>query len=661
MDTALTEEATKLLDRLYNLRGTDSEIIKQIDDETLNSGKEKDKLKTTAEENRTTMEDISHKKVVLETQYASFNNEFKSISGQDFSVIFAELGIEFDIDRIKEMIKSKFPETQESLETKVSSLSIEISECEGKIKEIEDRKAEIDLKKSEAINYQSQLNRMLEEIFNGSEDISKQSVKNLLKAFKFSDEECDELAKMLIFPEDSLFIYDKIQKQNATGKTVSAIVQGAKEAAAALVGEVEETPDKGVIEIPIVSEVPQVEPLFNLVASSQVISDELKGILTEIKLDITKFTKEGLAELEACEKKEYLISNNVILKKLNIWPYSNPSLLADLDLKYKVNQLLDLGKSYEDIAKCWAVLNIDGSKMQSCFNLLTQNGYDLNKIPLIVYLQNPENYLQNINELKKYNYIVDENQKYNNAPDLVGDPINTISILIILKEYGITLTMPDGKLSLCMLNIDPDVLEKRINQYIEAGAGHILTQNPRYLLLDADAILARIRYCQANNIPYITKPDGDYLSYVFSQFEFENVIKKEVDLTEYLFKPWDINKKLTEQINGASEMIKSLNGVTVMENLYPSETATKCIKKLEEIAIQGENEYKVENIFFSKPRVVNNLKKLDLDKNAELFNNPSIDEILLLSLFAGSEKSEEDFMRIAEIIIPKETFGGYGK
>lgn len=686
MVTSLSPEVTRLLDRLYNLRGLDSEIIKAIEAEIANSTRIKEQLKKTAELNGTEMETVAYKKRALEEEYAEFNLAFESIHGQKFSVIFDELEIDLDIDGIKAEIRKKFPETQESLETKLGTLNIEINESEAKIKEIDDRKAEIDLKKDEAVRNQTELNRMLDEIFKGSEDISKQSVKSLLKLFRFTEEECDALAKMLLFPEDTLFIYDRIVSQNINGQTVAQVVQGESKQQ-----EVDQNPNPVEFDADYIAEKSEEDPVFINGADEAVetnfdfgfdpklgnfntdylaekpeeeeptISDELKTVLTESNLDITKFSLQQLTDLESCEIKKVIKVNEDIMRLLDIDPYVNSGLLIDLDLEFKVNQLLDNGKSYIDIRNCLSILDIDANQMQAYFELFTKNNYDLTKIPLIVYVNSPMNFLTNIKELNKRNYFVDDKQIYNNAADLLGDPTDTIAILYLIEKYKLAITNADGKIDLTIINIDPNQFEERINAYCEAGAEDLIAQNPRNLALDANVVLARIKYCQLNNVPYLTKAEGGkYLSYIFDQTEFESVVG-DVSLESYIPKPTDINQLLEDKIAGAKEVIDYItNYSAAIEGMsYQEEDLKRLIDKIESIAITKGNTYYINDISFAKARVIENLRRLDMNTNSILFNYPD-NELAAIALFANTNKTEEEYNIVDELLAPQETFGGKG-
>ena len=521
METAIQLEVKRLLDRLYNFKGNNSEIITQIDSEIAALAEAKNELINKAEANKNALDEIAHKKAILEKEYAYFEKAISPINSESVKTLFDELGIVVDFNEVKAQIETRFPETKEKLETQVNDLNEETTDYSSKIKGIEDHKAEVEIKRMEALKNQKSLAELLEKVFNGNEDISKQSIKGLLRLFNFTEEECDELAKTLLFPEDTLFVYDQIINQ-APGRSVVDIVRTAKTATEGVIIEGNEPEDR------------KYSFDFDDKPVTTVVNNKLDLIFDLLGFDLNQFTKEQRAQLEELPNKDILTTNFELINAMNLSPIESFSLLIDNNLKFKVQQLLDLNKNYKDIKNCLGVLAIDVNTMQKNFDLLGNHGFDLRKIPLIVYVHGPQTYIDNIDILNKYGYNIDDKQFYNNAVDLLIDSALLTANLQIIKEYSINITNSEGKIYLKLLALDSNKLEQNAKQFIEAGIEHIIDQDPMVLANDAGEIIARITYCQENGIPYQTNGlNNDYLSFVFHQSEFEQVLQKPVDITSY--------------------------------------------------------------------------------------------------------------------------------
>ena len=227
----LSLETTKLLDKLYNLRGKDSVVLVEMD-------KQKEKAEKTLK--RTTEEkgDLQDKIAKLETQYEELENQgekLKEVLGgidkNEFATVLDSLKINFDPEDLLAKVKENLPKT-------IDKVSNEQKNCEKELVAVEEEMnnaittiQELGIRKDAAIANQDKLNEYFDLALNGKINITRDSITSLLEQFDFSEEEQREAAKILMFPEDSLFIYDsKINNVDVAGKSISDVINEAKDA-----------------------------------------------------------------------------------------------------------------------------------------------------------------------------------------------------------------------------------------------------------------------------------------------------------------------------------------------------------------------------------------------------------------------------------------------
>ena len=89
---------------------------------------------------------------------------------------------------------------------------------------------ELAVRKETELANQDKLNEYFELALNGNINITREAITSLISQFNFTEEEQREAAKLMMFPEDALYDYDKqYHENNNNGKSISDVLIEAKE------------------------------------------------------------------------------------------------------------------------------------------------------------------------------------------------------------------------------------------------------------------------------------------------------------------------------------------------------------------------------------------------------------------------------------------------
>lgn len=406
----LSLETTKLLDKLYNLRGKDSVVLVEMD-------KQKEKAEKTLK--RTTEEkgDLQDKIAKLETQYEELENQgekLKEVLGgidkNEFATVLDSLKINFDPEDLLEKVKENLPKT-------IDKVSNEQKNCEKELVAVEEEMnnaittiQELGIRKDSAMANQDKLNEYFDLALNGKINITRDSITSLLEQFDFSEEEQREAAKILMFPEDSLFIYDsKLNNVDVAGKSISDVINEAKDAIIedekieeeiiepieevnieeSVAPEIEEEPvvEQAIFNPFVIEDIPVEEnnEIFEEVSNNE----SLEDYLTSLGFNYLEFSSQDLDELKNNLDKETMQKNVELIKEKNIDLdifTDHASLLYDKELIEKVQILLNIGKEPIDIYLNPSILvKYTTEKLNNAIALLTSNGMDPKNVPLMAY------------------------------------------------------------------------------------------------------------------------------------------------------------------------------------------------------------------------------------------------------------------------------------
>ena len=220
-------EVTKLLDKLYNLRGSDSVVLKEMESARELAEATRDR---TTEQKGSLQEKIAglqNDSKELNEQGKELIDVLKSIDKKKFETVIDRLAINFDPEALTEKLNEKLPETIESVNNEIARSEEELVKVEEEMNSAITEIEELGIRKDTAMANQEKLNEYFDLALSGNINITRDSITSLLEQFEFSEEETREAAKILMFPEDALFDYDKRLKDSEK-KSIGEVMQEAK-------------------------------------------------------------------------------------------------------------------------------------------------------------------------------------------------------------------------------------------------------------------------------------------------------------------------------------------------------------------------------------------------------------------------------------------------
>ncbi|HIR75211.1 TPA: hypothetical protein IAB95_06930 [Candidatus Ventrenecus avicola] len=374
----MTVNTEVLLDKLYNLRGSDSEILREMDRQKNKA--EETKNKTTEEKGKlqSDIAELKKQREELEEQGERFKEVLQGIHKEDYETVLKRLKIDFDPNSILEKLEKNLPKTIENVEKDTKEAEEKLIKVEEEMNEAITTIEELGIRKDTALANQDKLNEYVEMALSGRMNITRDSITSLLSEFGFDEEEQRETAKLLMFPEDALFAYDeKVSVKDKAGKTISEVIQEAKSY------EEEE------LTIPEEPQEKEEQETAKALKEEEIVKERLIELLKEYGIDYLDYTSEEIEELLENFDEKTMKENLEYLKnkKLNHDILINHvSILYDRDLKEKIELLISAGKEMLDIYLNPSVLvKYDLKQLQAAISSLVANGMDPKDVPLMAY------------------------------------------------------------------------------------------------------------------------------------------------------------------------------------------------------------------------------------------------------------------------------------
>lgn len=438
----LPNETSALLDKLYNLRGENSYILIEMEKERQIAEETKEKTAREKEDLQQKIASLTNEETLLAEQGAHLRDVLSGINPDDFRVVLDKLNIDFDPEALKNKIDENLPGRIEEVVSATKKAEDELVTVEDEMNSAVTKIDELAIRKETELANQEKLNEYFELALSGNINITREAITSLVSQFNFNEEEQREAAKLMMFPEDALYEYDK-QYQDAQnhGKSISDVLIEAKESVTKPIGEifsdadsnvnnVEETSDDLKNEVSdvdiekISTEISDIlkklednenKPLFDDIkldnlpiennketieeqASNEVkINEETKEDSEETMMDLFKrlglseimFVESELSDLIALDDKRLVEKNVGILNKygINLDVVSdNVNILSDSELEEKINEILETGKTVDDIYFNPSVIKkYDYQGLKDAIELLKENGLDPKKVPLMAF------------------------------------------------------------------------------------------------------------------------------------------------------------------------------------------------------------------------------------------------------------------------------------
>lgn len=235
----LSSETKALLDKLYNLRSEDSYILAEMEQEKEVAENTKAKTAKEKEELQDKISKLTKEESVLAEQGAHLRDLLSDINPLDFKMVLERLNIEFDPVAIKNKIDEALPGTIEEVVNATKEAEEELVKVEEEMNSAITKIDELAVRKDAQIANQEKLNEYFDLALNGNINITREAITSLVSQFNFNEEEQREVAKLMMFPEDALYEYDKeYQDANNTGKSISDVLIEAKESVSKPIGEI---------------------------------------------------------------------------------------------------------------------------------------------------------------------------------------------------------------------------------------------------------------------------------------------------------------------------------------------------------------------------------------------------------------------------------------
>ncbi len=426
----LSLETTALLDKLYNFRGEDSTILIEMDRKRQSALESKERTSKEKSELQTKIADLEAENNELNKQGEQLGIVLAGINRDDFKTVLDRLDIDFEPTLIKETLDKKLPET-------INKISDEINEAKDKLKDVEEEASlaettieEISLKRDAEIVNQKRLNEYFDMALTGDINITRDQIIDLLQQFDLDREEAREAAKLLMFPEDALFEYDRRYNEDTSGKSIKEVIKEAND------NVLDDEPvkveeEKIVIEEPVFgneeyelgntnsfsvedlndTDVNEDSDVIVLDENDEVNDSDLaqtitlelekkeldrenskqsmRDLLNDAGIDYLDIDQFALEELES-KFDEATFKNNInTLKDLGIdldILTENPVLFYDSELKDKIDLLMNNGKETLDIYfNARVLIKYSYDELKEAIDRIKEKGLEPREVPLMAY------------------------------------------------------------------------------------------------------------------------------------------------------------------------------------------------------------------------------------------------------------------------------------
>ena len=374
----LSPEVTRLLDKLYNLRGSDSVVFKEMESAHAKALETKERTTAQKSELQEKIAGLESDSKTLSEQGRKLIDVLKAIDKNAYATVIDRLHINFDPEALVATLDEALPETIDKVNEDIKSSKEELvkveDEMNGAITTIE----EIGIRKDAAVANQEKLNEYFDLALAGNINITRDSITSLLEQFDLSEEETREAAKILMIPEDALYDYDAKVKESEK-KSISEVMQEARSQ--------EEAPRVEKVEIK--EEVALEKKEEPVVIEKKYDREDLIDLFNEIGLDYLDYTTSDLDQILEHFNEKVIRRNVNIFKEnelsLDIF-VDHINLLYDKELEAKMDRLLRIGKSALDIYLNPTVLiKYDYKGLDKAIILLQSSGLDPKKVPLMAY------------------------------------------------------------------------------------------------------------------------------------------------------------------------------------------------------------------------------------------------------------------------------------
>ncbi|MBR5662272.1 MAG: hypothetical protein IKX00_01310 [Bacilli bacterium] len=417
----LSSETKALLDKLYNLRSSDSYILAEMEQEKEVAEDTKAKTAKEKEELQDKISKLTEEESVLAEQGAHLREILSGINPDDFKIVLERLNIEFDPAAIKNKVDEALPGTIEEVVKATKEAEDELVKVEEEMNSAITKIDELAVRKDTELANQEKLNEYFELALSGNINITREAITSLISQFNFTEEEQREAAKLMMFPEDALYEYDKnYQDANNSGKSISDVLIEAKESVSKPIGEIfsdikSDNADE-VVETPFVEETDKNEeeiPVISLDESNNVEPTSISDLLKS-----SEETDSFPFEIDKEEEKE---DEPVFKKEEDDQDYFLDGIIND-DFKSVEENTPDEKVEIEPIENKVEEENVSNDEEETMMDLFKRLG-----LSEIMFVESELNDLINLEDKAIVEKNVNILNKYGINLDIVSDNVNILS------------------------------------------------------------------------------------------------------------------------------------------------------------------------------------------------------------------------------------------
>ncbi len=379
----MTVNTEVLLDKLYNLRGSDSSILKEMDRQKNKAEQTRDRTTSEKAKLQKDIESLKKQREELEDQGEKFKEVLQGIHREDYATVLDRLRIDFDPKNLLDKLEKNLPRTIDNVERDTKRAEDELVKIEEEMNTAITTIEELGIRKDAALANQQKLNECFELALEGHINITRDSITDLVKEFGFNEEEQRETAKILMFPEDALFAYDaKVKAKEKAGKSISEVIHEAKSISS------EEDNDSSSEKINY-----EYSNDNNVQEESYNHEDDTKNTvidtLKDCGIDYLDFSSEEIDDLISNFDEQIVRDNIEFMKSKNISLdvfIHHIKMMYDKELRKKIELLLSVGKEAIDIYLNPNVLiKYSYEQLNRVISTIVANGMDPKEIPLMAY------------------------------------------------------------------------------------------------------------------------------------------------------------------------------------------------------------------------------------------------------------------------------------
>lgn len=289
------QNVTILLDRLYNLTSEENVIIKETEESIENVLTRITEIDDSIAESKKNQEEQESRLSLFLQQKNTFEQAFAGLTDESFSAL-RDIEVNLEIGSLLSTVQEKSP-------LFIQSVMEDIESYKNSIREAEEQKetalAELSTLRTNLVvqnEQRSQLMSLLEQSLSPNEiereNLTASFVKRVLTPFGvFTTEEITRLTKLIMFPDEGLFEYDK-NYEDRVAKGLIGLVEDEEPVAEVTVVAEGETEDV------VVEDAKKVVPVAEEDATVVVAEDEAEEDLTQVEGAPTILGENGQIKLD---------------------------------------------------------------------------------------------------------------------------------------------------------------------------------------------------------------------------------------------------------------------------------------------------------------------------------------------------------------------------